>query len=162
MPVHTDLLTISELAERAGVNTSALRFYEERGLIFSSRTGGNQRRYERAMLRRVGVILAAQAVGISLRIIKETLDTLPSGRTPTRKDWERLSGAWKDELEERIGELERLRDKLSTCIGCGCLSLEACQLLNPDDKAARIGSGPQWVISRRRQRLVDRTSNPDV
>ncbi len=148
MTKHTDLLTIGELAARAGVNTSALRFYEERGLIFSRRTDGNQRRYERAMLRRVGVIMAAQAVGISLKMVKETLDTLPSGRTPTQKDWERLSRDWRDELEARIGELERLRDKLTSCIGCGCLSLEACQLLNPQDKAARNGPGPRWVLSR--------------
>jgi MerR family redox-sensitive transcriptional activator SoxR len=150
MTEPTDLLTISQLANRAGVSTSALRFYEERNLIFSSRTAGNQRRYERAMLRRLGVILAAQAVGLSLRMIKESLDTLPSGRTPTQKDWERLSGDWKHELENRIGELERLRDKLTSCIGCGCLSLEVCQLLNPEDKAGQKGPGPRYVISRRR------------
>ena len=150
MTEPTDLLTISQLANRAGVSTSALRFYEERNLIFSSRTAGNQRRYERAMLRRLGVILAAQAVGLSLRMIKESLDTLPSGRTPTQKDWERLSGDWKHELENRIGELERLRDKLTSCIGCGCLSLEVCQLLNPEDKVGQKGPGPRYVISRRR------------
>ena len=148
MTKHTDLLTIGELAARAGVRTSALRFYEDKGLIFSRRTDGNQRRYERAMLRRVGVILAAQAVGISLRMIKETLDTLPSGRTPTQKDWEHLSKGWRNALETRIGELERLRDKLTSCIGCGCLSLEACQLLNLEDKAGGRGSGPQWVLGR--------------
>ena len=155
MTKHTDLLTISELARRAGVSTSALRFYEERDLIFSSRTEGNQRRYERAMLRRVGVILAAQAVGLSLRMIKESLDTLPSGRTPTQKDWERLSSDWKDELENRIGELERLRDKLTSCIGCGCLSLDACQLLNPEDQAGRRGTGPRYVISRTVEKVAD-------
>ena len=148
MTEHTDLMTIGELAVRAGVSTSALRFYEEKGLIFSRRTDGNQRRYERAILRRVGVILAAQAVGISLRLIKEALDKLPSGRTPTQKDWERLSRGWRDELESRIGELERLRDKLTSCIGCGCLSLEACLLLNPADQAGGKGSGPRYVLGR--------------
>ena len=143
-----DLLTIGELGRRAGVATSALRFYETKGLIFSQRTAGNQRRYERATLRRVGVIRAAQAVGVPLGMIREALATLPRHRTPTHEDWERLSSGWREELEARIGELERLRDKLTSCIGCGCLSLDACHLLNPGDKAGRKGAGPRYVLWR--------------
>jgi MerR family redox-sensitive transcriptional activator SoxR len=141
-----DLLTIGQLAERAGVATSALRFYEDEGLISSSRTTGNQRRYHRATLRRVALIRAAQRVGVPLREVAAALEGLPTGRTPSTKDWERLSERWRQRLEGQITSLEQLRDDLSGCIGCGCLSLETCSLLNPGDKAANLGSGPRYLL----------------
>ncbi|GAA1713751.1 redox-sensitive transcriptional activator SoxR [Brachybacterium phenoliresistens] len=134
-------LTIGQLAERAGVATSALRYYEERGLIGSHRTSGNQRRYEQATLRRVAFIRAAQNVGLSLEEIGEALASLPEGRTPTKRDWHRLSRAWRPRLDEQIDRLERLRDRLDGCIGCGCLSLKACALYNPEDELAAEGTG---------------------
>ena len=149
MSAPSDLLTIGELAARSGLATSALRFYEEKGLITSGRTSGNQRRYERAMLRRVAVIGAAQALGISLAKIREALGTLPEGRTPTKRDWERLSRSWQDDLDTRIAELQRLRDDLSSCIGCGCLSLRTCALFNPGDRAALKGAGPRYLLGDR-------------
>ena len=142
----TDFLTIGELAERSGVAASALRFYEQRGLIASERTGGNQRRYRRAMLRRVAVIRAAQAVGLSLEEIGAALERLPDGRTPTKRDWERLSRSWQSTLDARIAALQDLRDDLTGCIGCGCLSLQRCSLLNPGDVAAGSGSGPRYLL----------------
>lgn len=145
----SDTLTIGELARRSGVATSALRFYEERGLIASERSDGNQRRYQRAMLRRVAVIQAAKALGLSLEEIGEALDQLPAGRTPTKRDWERLSRAWRAALDERIGALSALRDDLTGCIGCGCLSLQRCALLNPGDRVAPTGSGPRYLRRRR-------------
>jgi MerR family redox-sensitive transcriptional activator SoxR len=135
-------LSVGQLADRAGVSVSALHFYESQGLIHALRTPGNQRRYPRAVLRRVAFIRASQAVGIPLRQIKDALDRLPDQRTPTRRDWERLSAAWRADLDERITALEHLRDKLSGCIGCGCLSLSLCKLMNPDDVLARHGPGP--------------------
>ncbi|MFO7300219.1 MAG: redox-sensitive transcriptional activator SoxR [Actinomycetes bacterium] len=140
----TDLLTIGELAARAGVATSALRFYEEKGLISSERTDGNQRRYRRATIRRVSVIKAAQRCGLTLDEIAEVLDQLPSG-VARQKDWEKVSRAWKDQLEERIRRLELLRDQLDSCIGCGCLSMNRCGLLNPQDAAASTGVGPRYL-----------------
>lgn len=134
-------LSIGHLAQRSGVATSALRFYEERGLISSVRTSGNQRRYEQATLRRVAFIRAAQAVGLSLEEIGEALASLPAGRTPTMRDWHRISRAWRPRLDEQIQRLERLRDRLDSCIGCGCLSLKACALYNPDDALAAAGTG---------------------
>ncbi len=138
-------LTIGEVAARSGVAPSALRFYETAGLIFSRRTAGNQRRYERATLRRIALIQAGRAAGIPLERIRAALETLPSHRTPTRRNWERLSRAWRDDLDRRIATLEALRSRLTTCIGCGCLSLETCGLLNSDDEAAAIGPGAHYL-----------------
>jgi MerR family transcriptional regulator, redox-sensitive transcriptional activator SoxR len=136
-------LTVGQVAERSGVAVSTLHFYEAQGLISSRRTAGNQRRYPREVLRRVAFIRVSQGVGIPLRRIKAALDQLPDGRTPTRGDWERLSGAWRDDLDDQIGRLQRLRDNLSGCIGCGCLSLGLCKLMNPDDILGRQGPGPR-------------------
>lgn len=138
-------ITIGELAARSGVATSALRYYEQRGLIAATRTAGNQRRYPRPALRRVAFILAAQHVGASLDEIKAALARLPSDRTPNADDWSRLSTAWRGRLDERIVDLERLRDRLTTCIGCGCLSLRKCRLFNPDDRVAAHGVGPRLL-----------------
>ena len=135
------LLTIGQLAERSGVATSAIRYYEQRGLVHSSRTTGNQRRYEQANLRRLGFIRAAQRVGLTLEEITAALGTLPQGRTPTKRDWQRLSRSWRPRLDEQIERLERLRDQLDGCIGCGCLSLRACALNNPSDALAPEGPG---------------------
>ncbi|MDO4264144.1 MAG: redox-sensitive transcriptional activator SoxR [Deinococcus sp.] len=134
-------LTPAQVAERSGLKVSALHFYEKEGLITAMRTGGNQRRYSRDTLRRLAFIRAAQRVGVPLADIRVALSGLPQGRTPTAQDWVRLSQAWRDELNERIATLERLRDDLSGCIGCGCLSLERCRLHNPDDKYARTHPG---------------------
>ena len=138
-------LTIGEVAFRSGVAPSALRFYEEEGLIVSRRTAGNQRRYERAVLRRIALIQAGRAAGIPLDRIRAALATLPAHRTPSRRDWERLSRAWREDLDRRIATLEALRNRLTTCIGCGCLSIDACELLNPDDEAAEGGSGAHYL-----------------
>lgn len=139
-------LTIGELSERSGVPTSALRFYESKGLISSTRSDGNQRRYRRDELRRVSFILAAQRVGLGLAEIGAALATLPGGRTPTKKDWERLARGWRPMLDSRIRSLEDLRDRLDSCIGCGCLSLASCALQNPDDDAHRSGGGPRYLL----------------
>jgi MerR family redox-sensitive transcriptional activator SoxR len=139
-------LTIGELAHRSGVAQSALRYYERLGLIRAGRTSGNQRRYERAELRRVAFIRIAQQVGISLEEIKTALDSLPDSRTPTRADWARLSARWQSKLNERISVLERLRDELTGCIGCGCLSLQRCRLYNPEDQLAAVGAGPRLLL----------------
>ena len=138
-------LTIGETAARSGVATSALRFYEAEGLISSARTAGNQRRYERAMLRRIALIQAGKAAGISLEEIRTALNGLPGERTPTKRDWERFSRRWRDDLDARIATLQALRDRLSGCIGCGCLSLQKCALLNPDDEAAELGAGAHYL-----------------
>jgi MerR family transcriptional regulator, redox-sensitive transcriptional activator SoxR len=135
------MLTIGELAERAGVATSAIRFYESRGLLSSARTTGNQRRYERSTLRRVAFIRTAQRVGLTLEEIGEALATLPERRTPTKADWHRLSQAWRPRLDQQIRRLELLRDRLDGCIGCGCLSLRSCALTNPADDLADQGPG---------------------
>ena len=137
-------LGVGELAERAGVAVSALHFYEAKGLIHSVRSGGNQRRYARSVLRRLAVIKVAQRVGMPLAAIAEALNALPSGRTPTVADWRRLSASWKLELDERIRTLTQLRDQLDGCIGCGCLSLKACPLRNAQDALAREGAGPHF------------------
>ena len=139
------LLTIGQLADRSGVATSALRYYEERGLVVSERTAGNQRRYRQAELRRVAFIRSAQRVGLTLDEIEEALATLPRGRTPTKADWSRLSRGWRPRLDEQIARLERLRDRLDGCIGCGCLSLRRCALQNPDDEAAPRGPGAVFL-----------------
>jgi MerR family transcriptional regulator, redox-sensitive transcriptional activator SoxR len=139
------LLTIGELSARSGIAPSALRFYEAQGLIASLRTSGNQRRYPRATLRRIGFIRSAQRVGLSLDEIAEALSTLPENRTPTRADWTRLSRDWRPRLDAQIERLERLRAKLDGCIGCGCLSLTTCALNNPDDEAAARGPGAVFL-----------------
>ena len=136
-------LTVGQVAARSGVAVSALHFYEAQGLISSRRTAGNQRRFPREVIRRVAFIRASQAVGIPLSRIKASLDQLPDRRTPTRRDWERLSEAWRSELDDQISRLQRLRDNLSGCIGCGCLSLDLCRLVNPDDILGRQGPGPR-------------------
>lgn len=136
-----DELTIGEMSARTGVAASALRFYEERGLIQPLRTQGGQRRYTRAMLRTVSIVKAAQAVGLRLDEVAEALETLPERQVPTKADWTRLSRAWRGELEARIERLSRLKDDLDGCIGCGCLSLKACRLFNPDDQAGAEGPG---------------------
>ena len=138
-------LTIGQLAERAGVATSAIRFYEERGLVQSTRTTGNQRRYQQSQLRRIAFIRTAQRVGLTLDEVADALATLPEGRTPTKADWTRLSRAWRPRLDEQIRRIELLRDQLDGCIGCGCLSLRTCALRNPGDAAAAAGPGPVYL-----------------
>ncbi|MBL1068562.1 redox-sensitive transcriptional activator SoxR [Streptomyces sp. 7-21] len=139
-------LTIGQLARRSGVAPSALRFYEEQGLISSRRTPGNQRRYRRDMLRRVAFIRVSQNVGMPLAAIREALNKLPEGRTPTRNDWAVVSEGWRAELNARIRQLERLRDNLTECIGCGCLSLDSCMLANPYDVCGDHGCGPRRLL----------------
>jgi MerR family redox-sensitive transcriptional activator SoxR len=138
-------LTIGEVATRSGVAPSALRFYERRGLIASTRTDGNQRRYDRAVLRRIAFVQAGRAAGISLVEIRAALAGLPTSRTPSRRDWERLSSRWRTDLDARIETLQALRERLTTCIGCGCLSIDRCELLNPDDEAAAKGPGAHYL-----------------
>ena len=138
-------LSIGELSERSGVSQSALRFYERQGLIHAERTDGNQRRYVPTTLRRVALVQAGKAAGIPLERIRQALETLPAGRPPTKRDWQRLSASWGRELDERIATLEAIRTRLTTCIGCGCLSLQTCRLLNPDDEAARLGGGAHYL-----------------
>ena len=143
------ILTIGEVVKRSGVAASALRFYEERGLIASIRVGTSQRRYHRGTLRRVAFIVFAQRVGLTLEEIGEELGKLPPDRAPTRRDWSRLSSTWSSRIDERIAELERLKGSLTECIGCGCLSLERCQLSNPGDRAGSRGPGPRYWIGDR-------------
>ena len=147
-----DYLSIGETAKRAGVATSALRFYEQRGLIRSVRTTGNHRSYHRSTLRRISVIRVAQTLGLSLQDIVAAFETLPDGRTPTARDWEKLSTRWRAQLEERIAKLQELRDKLTACIGCGCLSLRKCALYNPNDEASSQGAGPRYLMGDERDR----------
>jgi MerR family redox-sensitive transcriptional activator SoxR len=146
MPALPERITIGELAARSGVATSALRFYESVGLIAAERTGGNHRVYPRSTLRRVAFIRAAKQVGVPLEQIREALASLPSERTPTKADWQRLSRVWQRRLDERIALLGRLRDDLTSCIGCGCLSLRSCRLFNADDEAAATGSGGRYLL----------------
>lgn len=139
-------LPIAEIARRSGVRASALRFYEERGLIRSERSAGGQRRFVRSTLRRLAFILFAQRIGLSLEEIGEELAKLPDGRTPGRDDWQKLSGAWTRRIDARIAELQRLRDGLADCIGCGCLSIDRCGLVNPGDRAGQKGPGARvWL-----------------
>jgi MerR family redox-sensitive transcriptional activator SoxR len=138
-------LTVGEVAERSGVAVSAVRFYESQGLIKSTRNAGNQRRFARETLRRVAVIKVAQRLGIPLASIHEALKSLPEGRTPTAADWNRLSARWRAELDDRIEKLQQLRNQLSTCIGCGCLSLQDCPLRNPLDSLSQQGPGPRLL-----------------
>jgi len=145
------LLTISDVSLRSGVARSALRFYEERGLIKSERAGSGHRRYPRAVLRRVAFIVFAQRIGLTLEEIGAALDKLPQDRVPEGSDWAKLSGGWTGRIDERIAGLQRLRAGLTGCIGCGCLSLDRCKLANPGDRAARRGPGPRyWVGDPRR------------
>jgi MerR family transcriptional regulator, redox-sensitive transcriptional activator SoxR len=138
--------SVGQLAQRSGVPVSTLHFYETQGLIRSQRSSGNQRRYSRDTLRRVAVIRIAQRVGIPLLTIGQTLASLPDGRTPTLADWRRLSAAWRAELDTRIERLQALRDQLTDCIGCGCLSLQRCRLRNPGDTMAEQGAGPRRLL----------------
>jgi MerR family redox-sensitive transcriptional activator SoxR len=141
-----DDLSIGVVAARSGVAVSALRFYEDRGLIRSRRSSGGQRRYRRSVLRRVAFIQAAQRVGLTLEEIGRALATLPDDESITAKDWRRLSAAWRPMLDERIRLLEGLRDQLDSCIGCGCLSLDRCRLRNPGDRAAASGAGARYLL----------------
>jgi MerR family redox-sensitive transcriptional activator SoxR len=146
MTMLANHITIGELARRAGIATSALRYYEQLGLISSERTAGGQRRYARAMLRRVAFVRAAQTVGLSLDEVRAALARLPDERTPSKGDWNRVSATWIRRIDERIAELERLRVTLNGCVGCGCLSLRTCRLYNPDDTAATRGAGARWLL----------------
>jgi MerR family transcriptional regulator, redox-sensitive transcriptional activator SoxR len=138
-----DLLSIGELSRRSGIAVSALRFYEDQGLIASVRTAGNQRRFPRHTLRRVSLINVAKRIGMPLAEVKESFGSLPADAVPTREDWQRASQTWREVLEERRRSLDRLIDELTGCIGCGCLSMRACTLLNPGDVLGATGSGPR-------------------
>jgi MerR family redox-sensitive transcriptional activator SoxR len=144
-----ELLTIGEVSRRSGVAASALRFYEDRGLIASQRAGSGHRRFPRPVLRRVAFIVFAQKVGLTLGEIGEELAKLPPDRAPTRRDWARLTQTWSGRIDERIAELQRLQHSLTECIGCGCLSLDRCRLANPHDRAGRLGPGPRYWIGDR-------------
>jgi MerR family redox-sensitive transcriptional activator SoxR len=146
MDTH-DVLTVGDVAGRSGFAASALRYYESQGLIAASRNGGGQRRFERGVLRRLAFIRAATNVGLTLEEIREELDNLPDGRTPTKADWKRISGHWRGRLEDRIAALEKLRDGLDSCIGCGCLSLQRCRISNPGDVARGGGPGAAYLPS---------------
>lgn len=141
----TDQLTVSDVAERSGFAPSALRFYERKGLIDAERTDGNQRRYDRAVLRRLAFIAAARHVGLTLDEVRDALALLPDQRTPTKADWTRISRAWRARLDAEIAALEKLRDGLTSCIGCGCLSLQRCRISNPDDVVAPDGPGAVYL-----------------
>ena len=138
-------LSAGQVADRSGVAVSTIHFYEAQALISSWRSAGNQRRYSRDVLRRVAVIKVAQRLGLPLSMIKQAIDSLPGGRTPTAKDWKRLSGQWRKELDRRIALLQKLRGQLDSCIGCGCLSLKVCQLRNPSDTMSDLGAGPRLM-----------------
>ncbi len=144
-----DGLTIGMIAERSGLAVSAIRYYEEQGLIAPWRNAGGQRRFDRGDLRRLSFVIIAQQCGFTLPQIKAQLDRLPKGRTPTKSDWARIGTQFRNAIEERITRLESLRDRLDGCIGCGCLSLEACQLYNKEDRAARHGVGPRYLMGDR-------------
>jgi MerR family redox-sensitive transcriptional activator SoxR len=150
----TDLLSVGEVSQRSGFAPSALRFYEREGLIHARRTTGNQRRYERSVLRRLAFIRAARNVGLSLEEVAAALATLPDGRTPTRADWTRLSRTWRARLDDQIAALTKLRDGLDSCIGCGCLSLKRCRLSNPGDLAANAGPGAAYLPSTLRRPIA--------
>lgn len=145
--VQVKRLSVGEVAARTGVAASALRFYEDHGLITSERNEGGHRRYHADVIRRVSFIRTAQRVGLSLAEIRDALATLPRARTPNRTDWARLADRWRPRLDDQIAVLQRLRDGLDSCIGCGCLSLETCALWNPDDAAATLGTGPRYLLS---------------
>ncbi|WP_304074670.1 redox-sensitive transcriptional activator SoxR [Maricaulis maris] len=146
-PSATDPLSIGQLAERTGVSVSAIRFYENKGLVQPSRNAGGQRRFKRADVRRISFILIAQQLGLTIREIGDALAALPDRRTPTQADWARISTGLKDRLDQQIDELTRMRGRLDSCIGCGCLSLRACQLYNPRDRLAGLGAGPHFGVT---------------
>jgi len=156
-----DELTIGELSARSGLSRSALRFYQAHGLISATRTSGNQRRYARATLRVVALVQAGRAAGIPLEQIRLALESLPSGRTPTRRDWEHLSRRWRGDIDRRIAILQALRDRLTTCIGCGCLSIDRCSLLNPHDEAGALGAGAHY-LHHDRNRALRGASRADI
>jgi MerR family redox-sensitive transcriptional activator SoxR len=145
----SELMTIGEVARRSGVAASALRFYEQRGLIEGERAGSRHRRYPRAVLRRIAFIVFAQHVGLTLEEIRGELAKLPARHAPTRRDWARLSASWAGRIDQNIAQLERLKLGLTECIGCGCLSLDRCRLANPEDRAAGLGPGPRYWIGDR-------------
>jgi len=147
-PSRHDHLTIGQLAERSGLATSALRYYEKLGLIHAERTTGNQRRFARSTLRRVAFVRAAQQVGLSLDEVRTALDRLPHDRAPTNRQWNAVAGTWQARIDRQIAELELMKRKLSGCIGCGCLSLTRCALYNADDRAARTGPGARYLLTR--------------
>lgn len=153
-----DLLTIGDVVRRSGFPASALRYYEREGLLATTRTSGGQRRYARSTLRRLAFIRAARTIGVGLDEVREALDRLPAGRTPTKADWTRLSRSWRGRLDEQIQALEALRDGLDSCIGCGCLSLARCRLSNPEDDAARAGSGARYLPALLRRGPADAAS----
>lgn len=140
-------LSIGDLAVRTGLSVSAIRFYEKKGLVTPDRNAGNQRRFEGSDIRRLSFILIAQQIGLSIDQIKDIMSALPEGRTPTKSDWSKISRQFRKTLDQRIEMMQRMRDNLDGCIGCGCLSLKVCQLYNPQDKAYRFGVGPRYVIS---------------
>ena len=142
----SDLLSIGDIATRTGLSVSAIRFYEEKGLIESERNSGGQRRFLRRDIRRLSFVLIAQKFGFTINEIKKHLDTLPNGRTPTKADWSKMSQTFRRELNSQIEELTRLRDRLDGCIGCGCLSLQSCALYNPNDEANELGEGPRVLL----------------
>ena len=144
--VEDQLFTIGDVARRSGVATSALRYYESEGLITSARTRGNQRRYHREVLRRIAYVGAAKRVGLTIDEIRASLSDLPTTRAPTSTDWERLSSSWRQRIDDEIAHLERIRDKLTNCIGCGCLSLDVCELYNAGDAAEALGEGPRYLM----------------
>ena len=156
----SELLTIGEVARRSGVAASALRFYEERGLIASERAGSGHRRYPRSVLRRVAFVVFAQRIGLTLDEIGAELAKLPPDRAPTRRDWSRLSSGWSERIDDRIAELQRLKAGLTECIGCGCLSLDRCKLANPEDRAGRLGPVPRYWLGDRDQSSSDRSKKP--
>nr|WP_210345980.1 redox-sensitive transcriptional activator SoxR [Aestuariivirga sp. YIM B02566] len=145
-------MAVGEVARRSGVAVSTLHYYERKGLIEGWRTAGNQRRYHRAVLRRIAIVRIAQRAGISLAVIHEALADLPHDHVPTASDWRRFTNTWKDMLEERIVSLTQLRDQITSCIGCGCLSLAECPLRNPDDVLGKRGPGPRRLVPHRRTR----------
>jgi MerR family redox-sensitive transcriptional activator SoxR len=153
------LLTIGEVARRTGLATSALRFYERVGLVTATRTASGQRRFRRDVLRRIAFVRVAQRVGLSLEEIAEALASLPGDRPPNREEWERLSRRWRDRLDERIGLLHALRDGLTSCIGCGCLSLQRCWLYNPDDRAGALGAGPRYLLGNSSEEVTGRSQD---
>ena len=154
-PRPDPLLTIGELARRTGLSVSAIRFYETKGLVHAIRTSGNQRRFPRSDIRRLSFALIAQQLGLSLAEIEEALSRLPHGRTPTREDWAEISGRVKQALDAKIALLERTRENLDGCIGCGCLSLDRCALYNPGDRASRAGAGPRFLLGNRASEFED-------
>ncbi len=160
MPRDEDLLTIGEVAHRSGVAASALRYYESRGLLRAQRSGGGHRLFHRSVLRRLAFVRAAQNVGLTLDEIAEALATLPSGRTPTKADWARLSRVWRSRLDEQIAGLVALRDGLTSCIGCGCLSLRRCALSNPHDELAATGPGARFLPPVLRRPAEPATTRP--